>query len=194
MRIGLYGGTFDPPHVGHLAGASEAAAACGLESVVFMPAGEPWQKAHRPVSAAEHRYAMTLLATADRRDFVVSRLEIERPGPSFTADTLGHLAAGGHDVVFIAGADALSYLDTWERADEVRRLASFAVLRRPGSRIDEARVALAGAAVTEVDMPLIAVSSSDIRSRVATGRPISFLVSHAVEGYIAAHRLYSAAQ
>lgn len=191
VRIGIYGGTFDPPHVGHLAGASEAAAACHLDQVVFMVAGQPWQKAERPVSKAEHRYALTLLATTERSDFVVSRLEIERAGPSYTADTLEALAGSDRSLVFIAGADALADIDAWEHADRVRQLASFAVLRRPGSSAPAAQASLEGAEVVEVDMPLLEVSSTDIRRRVAEGRPITFLVPRAVEDYIRAHRLYS---
>lgn len=189
-RVGVYGGTFDPPHIGHLAGASEAAVACRLDQVVFVVAGRPWQKAERPVSAPEHRYAMTLLATAERPDFVVSRAEIERPGPSFTADTLDAMAGGGRELVFIGGADALADLDTWERADRVRELAGFALLRRRGSSTEAARRAVAGAVVTEVDMPLLEVSSTDVRRRVAEGRPIGFLVPRAVEDYIRSHGLY----
>ena len=190
-RIGVYGGTFDPPHVGHLAGASEAAWACGLERVVFVVAGHPWQKATQPVSPAEDRYAMTLLATAERPDFVVSRLEIERNRPTYTADTLADLSQPGVDLVFVAGADALADLETWVRPDRVRQLAAFAVLRRPGSSTAAARRALRGADVVEVDMPLLEVSSTGIRNRVATGRPISFLVPRAVEDYIRAHGLYA---
>ena len=192
-RVGLYGGTFDPPHIGLLVGASEAAAACGLDEVVFMVAGHPWQKDDPALTPAEHRYAMAVLATEARADFSVSRLEIDREGPSYTADTLEHLAAelAPTQLVFIAGADALAEIDTWERAADVKRLSSFAVLRRAGTSTERVREALRGAEVTDVDMPLVDVSSTDIRERVAAGRPISFLVPEAVDRYIVEHALYS---
>ena len=191
MAIGVYGGTFDPPHIGHLAAASEAAAACGLDRLFFMVAGQPWQKADRAVSAEEDRFLMTRLATAGRPDFEVSRLELERAGPTYTIDTVEELAGGGADVVLIAGSDALADLDTWHRPDDIRRLVRFAVLSRGGTRYEQTREALRGCDVTEVPVPRLDVSSSDIRSRVASGRPISFLVTAAVDRYIRARGLYA---
>lgn len=193
MRVGVYGGTFDPPHVGHLAGASEAAAVCALEKVIFVVAGSPWQKTRRLVTPSEDRLAMTLLATERQSGFEVSRIEVDRDGPSFTADTLKALAAPELELVFVAGSDALADLDTWHRADLVKEIASFAVLRRPGSTLERARAALRGAQATEVDMPLLEIASTDIRDRVANSRPIRFLVPRPVEDYIRVHGLYSPA-
>ena len=174
-----------------MVGASEAVAACRLDRLLLMVTGRPWQKFGHAVSAPEHRYAMTVLAAEGRADFEVSRLEIDRHGPTYTYETLESLAAPGRRLVFIAGGDALSALATWERPERVRDLAEFAVLQRSGAPVDHALDALAGADVSMVDMPLIDVSSTAIRARVAAGRPISFLVAPAVEEYIRGHGLYA---
>ena len=190
-RVGVYGGTFDPPHIGHLVGASEAAHACRLDRVIFVVAGRPWQKSATTVSPAEHRLAMTVLATEERSDFVVDRREIERPGPSYTVDTLAELKDSECALVFIAGSDVVADLDSWEQPERVRAMASFAILRRPGTSTEAARAALKGAEATDVDMPLLDVSSTGIRTRVAAGRPISFLVPVKVAEYIGANGLYA---
>ncbi len=187
------GGTFDPIHHGHLVAASEVAAVFGLDEVVFVPTGEPWQKSHREVSPAEHRYLMTVIATASNPRFSVSRVDIDRGGPTYTVDTLRELHRQYPDteLFFITGADALAQILGWHAADELFSLAHFVGVSRPGYE----RVDLAGfpqGAVTLLEVPALAISSSDCRERVARGLPVWYLVPDGVVQYIAKHGLYRA--
>jgi nicotinate-nucleotide adenylyltransferase len=187
-RVGVMGGTFDPIHVGHLAVASEVAYRLALDEVVFVPTGLPWQKAAQPVSPGEDRYAMTVLATEGDERFSVSRSEIDRPGVTYTADTLNELGAGGDELFFVVGADALAGLPAWHRPDDVLALAHVVGVTRPGYLVDV--TAFPPGAVTLVDVPALDVSGSDCRSRVGRGAPITYLVPEPVVDYIAAHGLY----
>lgn len=181
MRRGIFGGTFDPPHVGHVAAARAAVAALALDRVLFVPAGLPPQKhGHAP---AEDRYRMTALAIAGEPTFEVSRIELDRPGPSYTVDTLRALA-GADALFFICGADAIRDLTTWHEWEELPRLAHFVGVTRPG--VDLPQVPYA----TYVPMDGVDVSSTEIRARVAAGLPIDGMVTPAVATYIHEHRLY----
>jgi nicotinate-nucleotide adenylyltransferase len=190
MRVGIMGGTFDPIHHGHLVAASEVASQFGLDEVVFVPTGEPWQKSERRVSQAEHRYLMSVIATASNPRFWVSRVDIDRAGPTYTVDTITDLAAQrpGAELYFITGADALAQILSWNRADEALRLARFVGVTRPGYVLSDAH--LPDDTATLVDVPAMAISSSDVRARVASGRPVWYLVPDGVVQYINKHRLY----
>ncbi|MFM1966354.1 MAG: hypothetical protein RL134_2079 [Actinomycetota bacterium] len=193
MRIGVMGGTFDPIHIGHLVAASEVAHRFSLDHVVFVPTGEPWQKSDRRVSSAEDRYLMTDIATADDERFSVSRVDIDRHGPTYTVDTLRDIRAElgeDHDYYFITGADALGEILTWREPEEVLRLAHLIGVTRPGH--DLADPGLAPGRVTLLEIPALAISSSDIRARVSRGEPIRYLVTPGVEAYIAKVGLYAA--
>lgn len=185
MRLGVMGGTFDPVHLGHLVCASEVAYALSLDSVVFVPAGRPWQKEGRALAPADDRYEMTRLATADDERFTVSRVELDRDGLTYTVDTLRSLAADGTDLFFIAGADALAQVGTWREPEALFELATFVGVNRPGYRAD------VDDRVKQVDIPALDISATDIRSRVARGAPIRYLVPDAVADYIAARGLYA---
>lgn len=190
-RLGVMGGTFDPPHIGHLVAASEVRHALGLERVLFVPTGMPWQKEGR--APAEDRFMMTTLAVADHPCFAVSRAELDRKGPTYTIDTLAELKAFyGEDteLYFIAGSDALLNLGTWHRIDELGSLCRIAAVGRPGADPSAFEPRSGWPEAVVVDMPQIGVSSTDIRARVAAGRPIDFLVPAAVARYIAARGLY----
>jgi nicotinate-nucleotide adenylyltransferase len=189
-RLGVMGGTFDPLHHGHLVAASEVAARFGLDEVIFVPTGRPWQKDDRAVSPAEDRYLMTVVATAADPRFTVSRVDIDRPGPTYTTDTLRDLAAArpGAELFFITGADALEAIVTWKDVDVLWRLAHFVAVTRPGHTLDVA--GLPEGAVSVVEIPALAISSSDIRRRVREGRPIRYLVPTGVLQYIAKSGLY----
>jgi nicotinate-nucleotide adenylyltransferase len=185
------GGTFDPIHLGHLAIAGQARAKLGLDEVVFVPAGRPWQKA--AVAAAEDRYTMVQLAVAGRPGFRVSRVEVDRGGPTYTVDTLREFHAQQPDVEwwFVAGADTLAGLDTWHEPDEVVRLAKFAVAARPGAAVTR-ELGVRGLPVTVLDVDEVDVSSTEIRARLGRGEAIGGLVPPEVEAYIRAHGLYGA--
>ena len=190
-RVGVMGGTFDPVHHGHLAAASEVAHGCGLDEVVFVPAGAPWQKADRPVSPPEDRYRMTVLATAGDPRFTVSRVEVDRPGPTYTVDTLRDLRAQhpGAELFLVLGADALVRIRTWRAPDELFGLAHVVGVTRPGSApVDLER--FPPGSVTLLEVPALAISSSDCRSRVAEGRPVRYLVPDPVVDYIEKRQLY----
>ena len=185
------GGTFDPIHHGHLSAASEAMLRCELDEVVFFPTGAPWQKSDRVVSAAEDRYLMTVVATASNRRFSVSRIEVDRPGPTYTIDTLRALKATYQDaeLFFITGADALAQILGWQAADELFELAHFVGVNRPGyEAVDPA--AFPAGSVTTIEVPALAISSSDCRTRVAAGEPLSYLVPEGVVQYIDKRHLY----
>ncbi|WP_051477203.1 nicotinate-nucleotide adenylyltransferase [Arthrobacter sp. Br18] len=181
------GGTFDPIHHGHLVAASEVAAEFGLDEVVFVPTGQPWQKADSDVSPAEHRYLMTVVATASNPTFTVSRVDIDRPGPTFTIDTLRDLKAQrpGAQLFFITGADAMAQILTWKNAEELWSLAHFIGVTRPGHELDAG-----GRDVSLLEVPAMAISSTDCRRRVGSGHPVWYLVPDGVVQYIAKHGLY----
>ena len=191
-RIGVMGGTFDPVHHGHLSAANEVAAQFALDEVVFVPTGQPWQKADREVSAAEDRYLMTVVATAANPLLSVSRTDIDRPGPTYTYDTLQALLeeyGDDSELFFITGADALAQILGWVRSSELFALAHFVGVSRPGYEPVDLSAFPAGA-VTLVDIPALAISSSDLRTRVGAGKPISYLVPDGVAAYIAKRGLY----
>jgi nicotinate-nucleotide adenylyltransferase len=184
------GGTFDPIHHGHLVAASEVADRFGLDEVVFVPTGQPWQKAEREVSRAEDRYLMTVVATASNPRFSVSRVDIDRGGPTYTADTLAdlHREFPDADLFFITGADALSQILSWHRVDELFSLAHFVGVTRPGYELADGH--LPAGAVSLVEVPAMAISSTDCRRRVADGHPVWYLVPDGVVQYIAKRGLY----
>jgi nicotinate-nucleotide adenylyltransferase len=192
-RVGVMGGTFDPIHHGHLVAASEVQAWFDLDEVVFVPTGDPWQKSHREVSPAEDRYLMTVIATAANPRFRVSRVDIERSGPTYTIDTLRdlHAAMPGAELYFITGADALAEIFTWRDADELFGLAKFVGCTRPGYTMDAATLeAIPPDRVTLVEIPALAISSTDVRGRAQRGEPVWYLVPDGVVQYIAKHDLY----
>jgi len=185
------GGTFDPVHHGHLSAANEVRHRYELDEVVFVPTGEPWQKAHREVSPAEDRYLMTVIATANNPHFTVSRLEIDRQGPTYTIDTLRALRDEhpGCALSFITGSDALAAIPTWRHADGLFELAHFVGVSRPGYEAVDLSAFPAGA-VSLLEVPALAISSSDLRSRAAAGLPIHYLVPDGVVQYIHKRHLY----
>ncbi|MCW2597484.1 MAG: Nicotinate-nucleotide adenylyltransferase [Jatrophihabitans sp.] len=189
-RVGIMGGTFDPIHHGHLVAASEVAFLFGLDEVIFVPTGEPWQKSERRVSAAEHRYLMTVIATASNPRFWVSRVDIDRAGPTYTTDTIRDIAAlyPGCELYFITGADALAQILSWKDAEDALAMAHFVGVTRPGYELSDAH--LPSDSVTLLDVPAMAISSSGCRERVAAGRPVWYLVPDGVVQYINKHRLY----
>jgi nicotinate-nucleotide adenylyltransferase len=192
-RIGIMGGTFDPIHHGHLVAANEVAARFALDEVVFEPTGQPWQKAGEPVSAAEDRYLMTVIATASNPRFAVSRVDIDRAGPTYTVDTLRDLrAAYGEtaELFFITGADALADILSWKDADTCLELAHFVGVTRPGFRLSGDH--LPADTVSLVQVPAMSISSTDCRERTAAGQPVWYLVPDGVVQYIAKRRLYRA--
>jgi nicotinate-nucleotide adenylyltransferase len=192
-RIGVMGGTFDPIHHGHLVAASEVRAWFDLDEVVFVPTGEPWQKSSREVSAAEDRYLMTVIATASNPQFWVSRVDIERGGPTYTIDTLNDLsrALPDADLYFITGADALGEIFTWRDASELFELAHFVGCTRPGYEMGESTLeGIPDDKVTIVEIPALAISSTDCRDRTAAGEPVWYLVPDGVVQYIHKHALY----
>lgn len=184
------GGTFDPIHHGHLVAASEVASSFHLDEVVFVPTGQPWQKDGTGVSPAEHRYLMTVIATASNPDFTVSRVDIDRPGKTYTIDTLRDLAREYPDteLFFITGADALAQILSWKDSDELFELAQFIGVTRPGYELNEDGLPADRVHLQEV--PAMAISSTDCRDRVAAGEPVWYLVPDGVVQYINKHRLY----
>jgi nicotinate-nucleotide adenylyltransferase len=191
-RVGIMGGTFDPIHHGHLVAASEVAQLYALDEVIFVPTGEPWQKSDRSVSPAEHRYLMTVIATASNPRFWVSRVDIDRTGPTYTIDTIVDIAEQrpGAELFFITGADALAQILSWKRAEDALRMAHFVGVTRPGYDLSVDHLPIDS--VRLLDVPAMAISSSDCRARVADGRPVWYLVPDGVVQYINKHRLYRA--
>jgi nicotinate-nucleotide adenylyltransferase len=185
------GGTFDPIHHGHLVAASEVAARFELDEVVFVPTGQSWQKSQREVTPAEDRYLMTVIATASNPQFSVSRIEIDRPGPTYTIDTLRalHTTYGeSTQLFFITGADALAQIIGWHRSEELFALAHFVGVTRPGHHL--ADPGLPDGQVSLIEIPALAISSTDCRDRVAEGLPVWYLVPDGVVQYISKRRLY----
>ncbi|RRD47772.1 nicotinate-nucleotide adenylyltransferase [Tessaracoccus sp. OH4464_COT-324] len=193
-RLGVMGGTFDPIHHGHLVAASEVQAEFGLDEVVFVPTGVPWQKSDRRVTDAEDRYLMTVVATASNPRFSVSRVDIDRPGNTYTVDTLKDLRAQRGDDVdyfFITGADVLRQILTWRGADELFDLAHFVGVTRPGVPLTAADLDhLPAGAVDLLEVPALAISSTACRQRRMKGLPIWYLVPDGVVQYIAKRGLY----
>jgi nicotinate-nucleotide adenylyltransferase len=189
------GGTFDPIHVGHLVTAEAARSAFELDEVRFVPTGQPWMKADRAVTAAEHRYLMTVIATASNPSFSVSRIEVDRQGPTYTVETLQQLvreADGEVELFFITGADAMLEILQWKDPGEVLALAHVIAATRPGFDLArfEADARTSHPRVSVMDIPALAISSTDIRRRVAEGQPIRYLVPEGVESYIHKSGLY----
>jgi nicotinate-nucleotide adenylyltransferase len=194
-RLGVMGGTFDPIHYGHLETAEEALHQFDLDGVMFVPTGRPWMKEHEVVSPAEDRYLMTVIATASNPLFSVSRMEVDRDGPTYTVETLRTLKEEfGEDVdlFFITGADAVLEIVQWKDPNELFELARFIAATRPGYDM----APLETAAPTDhpridvMHIPALAISSTDIRTRVAKGDPIRYLVPEGVKSYVEKAGLY----
>ena len=185
------GGTFDPIHHGHLVAASEVQSLFELDEVVFVPTGQPWQKADREVSHAEDRYLMTVVATASNPRFTVSRVDIDRDGPTYTIDTLRDLRTQHPEaeLFFITGADALAQILSWKDAEELFELAQFIGVTRPGYVLTEDGLPADRVHLQEV--PAMAISSTDCRDRVSDGEPVWYLVPDGVVQYINKHQLYA---
>jgi len=187
-RIGVMGGTFDPIHHGHLVAASEVAHSFDLDEVVFVPTGQPWQKQN--VSLSEHRYLMTVIATASNPSFTVSRVDIDRTGPTYTIDTLRDLKNERPDaeLFFITGADAVAQILSWRDHDELWDLAHFVAVSRPGHVLSTDGLPTEN--VSQLEVPALTISSTDCRERVSSGEPVWYLVPDGVVQYIAKHHLY----
>src|ERR1700742_3657063 len=192
-RIGVMGGTFDPVHHGHLVAASEVASRFALDEVVFVPTGEPWQKSARVVSPAEDRYLMTVIATASNPRFTVSRADIDRKGPTYTIDTLTEMRDAYPDaqLYFITGADALEQILSWHQVNELFEYAHFIGVTRPGYQLNGEH--LPRGSVTLVEVPAMAISSTNCRTRVAAGDPVWYLVPDGVGQSISKSGLYRSA-
>ena len=190
-RVGVMGGTFDPIHHGHLVAASEAAAALGLDEVVFVPTGRPALKQHPTVTPAEHRYLMAVIATASNPRFTVSRVDIDRPGLTYTVDTLRDLRVErpDADLYFITGADAIGQILSWKDSDQLWGMAHFVAVTRPGHTASSLDTFPPGA-VSSLEVPALAISSTDCRARARAGEPVWYLVPDGVVQYITKHRLY----
>lgn len=196
MRIGLMGGTFDPVHLGHLLIAEVARAEFSLDRVIWIPAGDPPHKHGVTITPQEHRYAMVILATASNPYFEVSRLELERRGPSYTLDTILHFAhqRPGDELFFITGADAIQEILTWYRHDDVIAACRFIAVTRPGYDLARLSAVLPPEYLARIDAlmaPGVDISSTMIRSRSRTGDPIRYMVPDSVDSYIAKHALYA---
>jgi nicotinate-nucleotide adenylyltransferase len=191
-RLGVMGGTFDPIHYGHLVTAQEALHQFDLDEVVFVPTGQPWMKEHEVVSPAEDRYLMTVIATASNPRFSVSRVEVDREGPTYTIDTLRAIKdRSGADLFFITGADAVLEIFQWKDRQKLFDMAHFIAATRPGydiAALEEQAAAHDG--ITAMNIPALAISSTDIRARVARGRPIRYLVPEGVVTYVGKAGLY----
>lgn len=187
-RLGVMGGTFDPIHNGHLVAASEVAAALGLDEVIFVPTGQPWQKSE--VTATSDRYLMAEIATAANPRFKVSKVDIDRGGPTYTVDTLRDLQSAhpDSDLYFITGADAITSIVGWKDVSDLWNLAKFVAVTRPGHVLDLPDAP--EGAIQVLEIPALAISSTDIRERVAQGMPIWYLVPDGIVQYIAKHGLY----
>ena len=190
-RLGVMGGTFDPIHIGHLIIAAEALHELGLDRMVFMPTGRPWQK--KAQSSSEDRYLMTVLGASGNPRFAVSRMELDRVGPTYTADTMQQLRDfHGRDteLFFVAGADAVLKLGTWERIESLGGLSEIVAVTRPGFELEGFQTQPGWPRVRTMTSLGLEISSTDIRLRVAQGRPIDYLVPADVVAYIREHGLY----
>lgn len=188
-RLGVMGGTFDPIHHGHLVAASEVASVFKLDEVIFVPTGQPWQKGE--VTEGEHRYLMSVIATASNPRFKVSRVDIDREGPTYTVDTLRDIKSAypEAELFFITGADAVAQILAWKDVDKIWELAHFIAVSRPGHKLVIPDVPTG--AIETLEIPALAISSTDIRRRLADTKPIWYLVPDGVVQYIAKHELYS---
>ena len=188
IRLGVMGGTFDPIHFGHLVAASEAVSAFELAKVIFVPTGEPWQK--QTITDSEHRYRMTELAIAGNEHFEISRVDVDRPGPTYTVDTLCDIAAEHPDaeLFFVTGADSISQIGSWKDAEKIWPLAHLVGVTRPGHSLEVPKSP--NGAVSLLEIPALAISSTDIRARVKAGKPIDYLLPEAVIDYIQQNDLY----
>jgi nicotinate-nucleotide adenylyltransferase len=194
-RLGLLGGTFDPPHYGHLVAAQEVALRLGLERMLFLPARQNPLKQGASSSEAEDRCAMVGLAIADNPLFALSRLDVDRPAPSYTVDLLQSLAKDTRELFFVVGADILPELPKWRAPDRVLRLARLVVVNRPGSplpNVEDLEMALPGASerTDAVRIPGVDISAAELRARVRADQPIRYLTPPAVEAYILERKLY----
>lgn len=192
-RLGVMGGTFDPIHAGHLVTAEEALHQFELDEVLFVPTGRPWMKEHEKLSPAEDRYLMTVIATASNPRFRVSRMEVDRDGPTYTIETLRSLKAElDADLFFVTGADAVVEIFQWKEPEELFELAHFIAATRPGYDIAglEAHAPTKHPGITVMHIPALAISSTDVRRRVAEGQPIRYLVPEGVKSYIEKAGLY----
>ncbi|MBB2921239.1 nicotinate-nucleotide adenylyltransferase [Cellulomonas cellasea] len=190
LRLGVMGGTFDPVHHGHLVAASEVAAEFELDEVVFVPTGQPTFKQDKDVTPAEHRYLMTVIATASNPRFTVSRVDVDRAGLTYTVDTLRDLQQARPDaeLFFITGADAIEQILSWKAPDELFEMAHFVAVNRPGHTLSTD--GLPADRVSQQEIPALAISSSDVRARARGGAPVWYLVPDGVVQYIAKHGLY----
>ena len=201
MRVGIFGGTFDPIHMGHLAVARSVLSKLNLDKVVFVPAGHPWLKAGTLVSPVKDRVEMLQLAMALRKGFELSTIEADRPGPSYSVDTLEVLRrqlGSGADLFFLLGSDALMEISKWKEPQRLIQLCKFGAFARPGFALpamEALETAVPGLSrrVVFVEVPQVDIRAADIRCRVAEGRSIRRLVPRAVERYILEHALYKAA-
>jgi len=195
-RVGVMGGTFDPIHHGHLVAASEVQDVFDLDEVIFVPTGAQPFKLDRGVTSAEHRYLMTVIATASNPRFTVSRVDIDRPGVTYTIDTLRdlHEQMPDDELFFITGADALASILTWRGADELFDLGKFVGVSRPGVDLRANDLShLPSDKVTRLEIPALAISSTECRKRVAEGLPLWYLVPDGVVQYVAKRGLYTPA-
>jgi nicotinate-nucleotide adenylyltransferase len=187
-RIGVMGGTFDPIHNGHLVAASEVASAFKLDEVIFVPTGSPYLK--ETVTSAEHRYLMTVIATASNPSFKVSRIDIDRGGDTYTVDTLTEMKElyPDADLVFISGADAIAQILAWKEVEKLWTLAHFVAVSRPGHKLTIPQAP--EGSISSLEIPALAISSTDVRRRVDSGFPVWYLVPDGVVQYIGKHELY----
>ena len=200
MRVGVFGGTFDPIHLGHLAVARSIQSSLGLDNVIFVPAGQPWLKADTPVSRVKDRVQMLRLALARRRAFELSTIEADRPGPSYTVDTIETLQrqlGSDADLFFLLGSDALMDIARWKEPQRLIQLCQLVAFARPGFGLPtmealEAAVPGISLRVVFAEVPQVNIRATDIRCRIAEGRSIQRLVPRAVERYILEHGLYEA--
>jgi len=201
-KIGIMGGTFNPVHHGHLVTAQEALEQFGLDEVIFIPTGDPPHKIEDLLAHAEDRYLMTVIATSSNSSFFVYRIEIDRKGKSYTIDTvkeLRRLFGSGSELYFITGADAILEILTWKNTREIVTMAKFIAATRPGydlSKIKELKTTLfddedeVDQRIFIMEIPALAISSTDIRQRIKIGRPVNYLVPEGVNNYILKHGLY----
>lgn len=198
-KLAIMGGTFDPIHIGHLMTAEEVRHEFNIDQVIFIPTGHPPHKESDAVTHSEHRYLMTVLATVENPHFNVSRIEIDREGTTYTVDTIKEIKKkypSDTKIYFITGADAVHEMLTWKRVDELMGICEFVAVTRPGydkkhlkSKIEELRKSFE-CTVHFLEVPALAISSSDIRQRVKKGKPIQYLVAPSVEKYIQKFKLY----